>query len=430
VSATVPESTTLAPARDARLVPYCLIAVGALGAALVTGRPSLAALAAPFLLALAAGLRRTAPVRVSARVTLDDEQVLEGDIVTGSIELEWDADLVPQVLLHRPRGVVLDGGSWALPGTARSVVLPIRMRATQWGRHTIGEVWLRLRAPNGMLDWTGRVATTPTLRVLPGGDRLTQLLDPAEYRAVLGMHRSRRLGDGSEFAELRQYSPGDRLRDLNWAATARHGRPLVNRHHPELSGDVVIALDSFADGSSSSNRALARAARAAWALAALHLRANDRVGLAGLGGSTRWLAPKSGRRAQYQLLETLLGIGGDTRHGGATRVSLRNAIPASALVVALTPLHDHRTIGTLQSWRAHGRAVVVVVVETRDPLDEDASPEEVLARRLWLIELERRRRELTDLGIPIVSLAGDGPIGPVVSVLRRARRGPSVRRRR
>lgn len=429
-AAAAAETTTLSPAGDARLIPYCLIAVGALGAALVTGRPSLAALAAPFVLALALGLRRTAPVNVTARVTLDDEQVLEGDVVTGRIELEWDADLEPQVMLHRPRGVVLDGGSWALPETARSAVMPIRMKATQWGRHTIGEVWLRLRAPHGLIMWSGKVATAPTLRVLPGGDRLTRLLDPAEYRAVLGMHRSKRLGDGYEFAELRNYSPGDRLRDLNWAATARHGRPLVNRHHPELSGDVVIALDAVADGSSSSTQALSRAARAAWSLASIHLRANDRVGLAGLGGSTRWLAPKSGRRAKYQLLETLLSIGGDAGHHGTRREeSVRNAIPASALVVAITPLHDHRSIATLQAWRARGRAVAVVMVDTRDMPDE-LSAQETLAQRLWQIELDRRRRELMDLGIPVVTLSGDGPVGPVISALRRARRGAFVRRRR
>jgi hypothetical protein len=74
-------------------------------------------------------------------------------------------------------------------------------------------------------------------------------------------------------------------------------------------------------------------------------------------------------------------------------------------VVAITPLHDHRSIGTLQARRARGRAVAVVMVDTRDLLDE-VSAEETLAQLLWQIELDRRRRELTDLGIPVVTTVG------------------------
>jgi len=259
--------------------------------------------------------------------------------------------------------------------------------------------------------------------VLPGSERLTRLLDPAEYRGVIGMHRSRRLGDGHEFAEVRPYVPGDRLRDVNWTATARRRRPLVNRRHPELAGDVVIALDAFADGSSGSARTLARAARAAWTVATFHFNAQDRVGLAALGGSTRWLAPSSGRRARYELFETLLSIGseaGEVSRGGTGPA--RPAVPPSALVVAITPLQDGHAIGTLQSWRARGRAVCVIVIDSSDTLEQLASPSAVLAQRIWRIEHEQRKRRLTDLGIPVVTLGAAGSVAAVVSALRQAGR--------
>lgn len=417
-------STTLHPIRDARLVPYCVLAIGVLGAALMTGRAALAALAAPFVLALALGLRRTGAVDVTARVTLDADQVLEGDVVDGMIEIGWNGELEPQVLLHRLRGVAAVADditrSWEMPASATSLRLPIRLHATHWGRHSIGEVWLRLRAPFGLVSWTGRVATAPALRVLPGSDRLTRLLDPAEYRGVIGMHRSRRFGAGHEFAELRPYVPGDRLRDLNWAATARRRRPLVNRHHPELAGDVVIALDAFADGSIDATAALARAARTAWTLAAVHFAAQDRVGFAALGGTTRWLSPASGRRAKYELFETLLGIGGEASTGvHARRTQARIAVPSSALVVAITPLQDARTIATLQSWRARGRAVAVVIIDTSDLLAAPASRAEVLARRMWQLQHESRKRRLTDVGIPVVTLGREGSVAAVVAALRR-----------
>ena len=424
----------LSPSRDARLVPYCLIALGGLAASLVAGQPALAALAIPFALALAVGLRRTRPVTVAARFVLDTDQVLEGDPVTGRLELAWDAAFETRIMLDRLRGVAPlpgDALSWAVPVASRSFQIPIRMRAVQWGRHTPGEVWVRMEAPLGLLTWTGNVIAAPALRVLPGSERLTDLLDPAESRTVLGTHRSKRIGGDGEFAELRPYSPGDRLRDLNWPATARHRRPFVNRHHPELAGDVVIAIDALADDSAASSAVLARAARAAWALASVHLRANDRVGLAGLGGSTQWLPPAGGRLARYRLLETLLRIGGDAADPATVRHDKhRAAVPSSALVIALTPLHDKHTLDTLQAWRARGRSVAVVVIETADLLGEPASPAEALARRVLRLELDRRRRELAELGIPVVTATADDPMTTVVPALRRARRAPFVRGRR
>jgi uncharacterized protein (DUF58 family) len=427
-------TTRLSPSRDERLVLYCLIAFGGMGAALVTGQPGLAALAVPFALALALGLRRAGPLEITARITLDSDQVLEGDLVTGRIELEWDGNLEAKVLLHRLKGVVATSPagspSWSLPVANGHVELPIELQATQWGRHSIGEVWLQLGAPFGLLSWTGKVMSGPVLRVLPGSERLSRLLDPSESHAVLGMHRSRRIGDGHDFAELRPYTPGDRLRDLNWGATARHRQPFVNRHHPELAGDVVIAIDAFADGSAGSTEALGRAARAAWAIASIHLQANDRVGLVGLGGGTRWLPPAGGLRARYQLLETLLSIGGEVAERSTQGSPASASVPPSSLVVALTPLHDHRTIHALQAWRARGRSVAVVMIDTDDLLGDPASTADLLARRLWSIELEGRKRALTGLGIPVVTAANDGPITPVVTALRRARKAPTLRKGR
>ncbi len=193
----------------------------------------------------------------------------------------------------------------------------------------------------------------------------------------------------------------------------------------------MIAIDALADDSAAATAVLARAARAAWALTSVHLRANDRVGLAGLGGSTQWLPPAGGRLARYRLLETLLRIGGEAADPVTVRRGHhRAAVPASALVIALTPLHDKRTLDTLATWRARGRWVAVVIIDTSDLLGEPASHAEALARRLLRLELGRRKHELAELGIPVVTATADDPMTTVVPALRRARRAPFVRGRR
>lgn len=422
---------TLRPARDGRLVPYVVIALGTLAAGLVLGEGTLVAVGVPFAVALVLGLRRAGPVEVTAKVVLDSEQVLEGDTVSGRLSLSWHGDYDAHVLLHRLKGVAVatpDGRSRRVAATG-SIELPIRLEAMQWGRHALGEVWLRLSRPFGLLTWTGRIMAGPGIRVLPGTERLDQLLSPPQSRAVWGMHSSTRLGDGHEFAELRPYVAGDRLRDLNWAATARHGRPFVNRHHPELSGDVVIALDAFDDGSAGAGAVLARKARVAWGLASVHMRANDRVGLVGLGGSTQWLPPAGGRLAQYKLMETLLTIGGEAADQVMTARG-RIEVPRAALIILLTSLQDADTVRSVIEWRARGRSVAVVMIDALGQMGPPDSTADALARRLWALELEHRAWEVRRLGVPVVRAPVDGAMRPVITALRRTRRAASMRRAR
>jgi uncharacterized protein (DUF58 family) len=426
-------SVRLHPARDGRLGAYAVAALAGFGGALFAGQPTLAALALPFALALALGLRRTGPVEVRLVLTLESGQVVEGDPVNGRITLGWDGDLAGDVMLHGLQGVEPAGAdplSWSFPRGTRQVEVPVELRATQWGRHTVGEVWVRLHARLGLLSWTGKLVPPPCLRVLPSEERLNRLLNPFDSRAVWGMHPSRRIGHGHEFAELRPYMPGDRLRDLNWKATARRGQPFVNRHHPELAGEVVIVLDAFGDGSASSTRGLVHAARVAWALITVHLRANDRVGLAGIGTSTQWLPPGGGRLARYRLLETLLRIGGEAAVGRTVGAGFqRLPVPPAALVVAISPLEDPSSLDALAAWRARGRSVVVAWIDTSALFVPD-SEAEALAVRVWRVEVELRRRALGDVGVPVVEAPIDAPTARIVPALRRARRAPALRRAR
>lgn len=444
--------TTLRPSRDGRLVPYAALAFGGFAGALVAGQPAFAGFAAPFAMALVLGLRRISPVDVTARLTLEPVQVVEGDRVTGRLELEWDGDLEAEVLLQRLQGLepasapsnpseespeardgVDEGGRspWAFPGPRRSATIPLELRAHQWGRHGIGEVWVRLTAPWGLLSWTGKLVPTPGLRVLPRQERLDALLDPPSPRAFGGSHISRRIGHGHDFAELRPYAPGDRLRDLNWQATGRRRRPFVNRYHPELAGEVVVVVDALDDGSVASRRSLARAARAAWALISSHLRANDRVGVAALGGSARWLPPTGGRRARYKLMETLLSIGGDAAAGTDIPAATRPpGIPRSALVVVLTALQEEGTLEALREWRGRGRSLAVGLFNPADFGPAPASQAEALARRVWKLELAGRRRALAELAIPVAQISPDEPADAVMTGLRLPRAAPALRGRR
>jgi uncharacterized protein (DUF58 family) len=53
------------------------------------------------------------------------------------------------------------------------------------------------------------------------------------------------VGDSEEFVGLREYRPGDRLRDLHHLAWARHGRPIVREYNQEYLTRIAMAVDTF-----------------------------------------------------------------------------------------------------------------------------------------------------------------------------------------
>lgn len=408
---------------DPRLPAYLVAGFGALVAAITFGRAELAALGAPFLALAVQGLFVGAPGNVAATMSLDSERAVEGDEVAGSIHLQWDGVAELNVVLAGARGVEAvepaHETAWSLPAGSGPATLRFRLRARTWGVHDVGALWVRMRRPGGMTFREYRLDAAPKLRVLPTPIRLDSLLRPAEPRAIAGAHSSRLRGHGTDFAEMRPYQHGDRLRDIAWATTARLGDPWVTVHHPERTGTVLLLLDTVFSDSAMSTEALTRAARAAWAVALVHLNAQDRVGLLARGRTTAWIPPRAGRRARWLLLEELLAVGSaasDTRL--RPRALARTRVPADALVVGVTSLQSRDFIRSLMHHRRTGHRTAALVIDTSDLATASAGVN-AAARRLWLAQREAARQELETGGVQTVLVSEPGGAGPAVSALRR-----------
>ncbi len=124
-----------------------------------------------------------------------------------------------------------------------------------------------------------------------------------------GSEVARTKGDGIEYADIREYVSGDRLRSINWRASARRGTLVVSERHPERNTDVVLFVDSFADVRREGRSTLDDAVRATATLASRYLERRDRVGLVTFGGVLRWLQPGMGLAQRYRLVESLLETG-------------------------------------------------------------------------------------------------------------------------
>lgn len=422
---------TLQARRDDRPVAYAIVAAVALILALFTARVELVAFAAPFVLTLASA-RRASTGRFEASVAIETRRAIEDDEVSGRIEvLTADAGATVELLMTASLDLEpVDPAplGWSLrPGDLRRLGFTIRPQ--RWGAFTVGPTAVRVRDPESLTHWVGTVGG-PRLLVLPVAPRLDALLEPRSSRTTAGFHLARRaLGAGLDFAELQLYRPGDRLRDLNRAASARTGTPIVNRYHPERSGEVVVLLDTFVDPSyelsATSRRAVVVAVRAAWALAKAHLTAQDRVGVATVGRIPVWLPPRGGTRARFLVLEALLSMG-EALDGGRLSAQPVDAgrIPPAALVMFVSPLWDDRYLHYVEHLQARGRETAVLHLATDQLLEEPTTELERCARRLFDIGVSDRTERLRRAGINVVTWERAGDLGAAVraAALRQARR--------
>jgi len=416
-----------------RLVAYGTLTVLGLFAAIVTGRAELAALAAPFALIFAAGLVLAETPAPTATLRLDAERVVEGDAVIVDVTVTTDVPVGRLEVLVPSSGDVVaeepDAGALAWSGTSRALAAGVtgRLRTGHWGLVRVGPVWVRADAPLGLVRWEGALGGVASVRVLPGTATLRTMLRPSEPRAVAGSHLARVRGDGLEFAEVRPYAPGDRLRAVNWAVSARRDALWVNQRHPDRSADLVVLVDTFSDDREGTAPALVRAVRAAWLLATAHLAGHDRVGVVTFGGYPAWLTPGGGERALLALCDRLLATRAAwTEAQRSVRFLPAHVIPSGALVVGLTPLHDMRMVVALADLRRRGLDVAAVEIDVLDEvavtvIDRGLGPSVL---RLWQLELERRRTALAAVGIPVVPWPADEDAALALDTLARVRRRP------
>ena len=418
---------------DARLGAYASLAAAAFVAALALRRPELALLTAPFALLVALGVRMPAPA-LRAWVELERERALEGDELDAVVTVRSESSVDRlEVGLALPGGVeVVDGRNpvaiHLAAGEERE--LPLRLRCVRGTSAEVGEVWLRARDRVGIVRYEGRVDRRRPLRVYPTPERLRRLLAPARTQATTGSEVSPVRAEGLEFADTRPFVAGDRVRSVNWRATARRGTLVVNERHPERNADVVLFLDSFAEARAADEGTFEHAVRAAATLATGFLERRDRVGLVAFGGILRWLQPGGGLVQRYRLVDALLETGVEFSYAwkGVDVIPART-LPPGALVVALTPLLDDRLAAALVDLRGRGHDLVVLEVSPEPYLERSPDPSDRLAFRLWRLQRAELRARFERLGVAVATLDEGTTLEEALEGVRAYRRHARLARR-
>jgi uncharacterized protein (DUF58 family) len=153
---------------------------------------------------------------------------------------------------------------------------------------------------------------------------------------MVGAYLSHFKGRGMDFEELREYIPGDDVRDIDWNVTYRMGRPFVKRYREERELTMILAVDVSASSDFGSVHKTKRefAAEVAATLAISATRSSDKVALLLFSDEEElYLPPRKGRRHILRIVRELLGF--QPRHRGTN---------ISAALSFLNRVQNHRAI--------------------------------------------------------------------------------------
>ena len=126
---------------------------------------------------------------------------------------------------------------------------------------------------------------------------------------MVGAYLSHFKGRGMDFEDLREYMPGDDVRDIDWNVTNRMGRPFVKRYREERELAMVLAMDISGSSAFGSGQRTKRefAAEVAATLAVSAARNGDKVALLLFTDEVElFIPPRKGRRHILRLVREML----------------------------------------------------------------------------------------------------------------------------
>lgn len=205
---------------------------------------------------------------------------------------------------------------------------------------------------------------------------------------MVGAYLSHFKGRGMDFEELREYIPGDEVRDIDWNVTYRMGRPFVRRYREERELALVLALDISGSSSFGSLRLSKRefAAEIAGTLAVSAARSSDKVALLLFTDRVElFVPPRKGRRHILRLIREMLFF--EPKHRGtnvpAALAFLNHLLHRRSIVFLLTDfLHSFGTASaaarggrdTLQELGLTNARHDLVCIHLHDPRESILPP--------------------------------------------------------
>lgn len=243
------------------------------------------------------------------------------------------------------------------------------------GDYQFGNVNLRWQGPLGLVVRQGKIPSAESVKVYPN------LIDVRRYDLLLrrnrlqeiGLRHTRQFGEGTEFERLREYTPDDEYRRIDWKATARRNRPVTIEYQTERSQNVIALLDvgRMMQSPVAHIAKLDYVVNAVLLLAYVATGKGDKVGMMSFADEVmQYVGPRQGRGQFYRMLELLYGIEAQPVESDYPRAISYLAAKQRkrSLVVIFTDLSSGMSMDALVSHVAMlARRSLPLVVTISDP---------------------------------------------------------------
>lgn len=221
-------------------------------------------------------------------------------------------------------------------------VTPIARGSTQ-----LQTVYLKLRNAIGIFERRSSIIAPALVRVYPDLSAVERYgaLHVRNRIVEAGLRRMRLRGTGTELENLREWTPGDQFRSIEWKATARRGRLMVAEYEVERSQNVMILLDAgrlmtaYVEG----QRKFDFAITAALSLASIAALAKDKIGVVTFAGKIlRAFAPRSSTRSLAAIAEKIHDVEPffEESDYGLAFAYVRTHVQKRSLIVFFTDMVD------------------------------------------------------------------------------------------
>lgn len=188
-----------------------------------------------------------------------------------------------------------------------------------------------------------------------------------------GLKKIRRIGHTLEFEQIKNYVPGDDVRNINWKATAKRNQVMVNQYQDEKSQPVYSIIDTGRVMKMPFNRLslLDYAINSTLAISNIVMKKNDKAGMFTFSRKVENKVAADRRKSQMQLiLETLYNIETDYSESDFLRlyVDIKRMVKQRSLLLLYTNFETmdalHRQLPYLIAIAKHHLLVVIFFENT------------------------------------------------------------------
>ncbi|HAO99397.1 MAG TPA: DUF58 domain-containing protein [Fibrobacteres bacterium] len=186
-----------------------------------------------------------------------------------------------------------------------------------------------------------------------------------------GAYSSTFKGRGMEFAEVREYLPGDEIRSIDWNVTARQGHPFVKKYVEERELTVLLVVDASSSGEFGSQREMKGEVMATISalLAFSAIKNNDRVGLLIFTSKVeKYIPPQKGKKHVMRVIRELLYHEPEERGTdlGAALEQVNRLLKRRAVVFLVSDFASADFQRPMRLLQQRHDAVAITVVDPRE----------------------------------------------------------------